>query len=308
MCSVNDVSIVIPTYNRSKLLLEVLPSYLNQKFVSEVIIVDDGSESPVQDALNTSKIVDERIRIIRHNRSMGSCSARNTGILAAKAPWIFFGEDDLILSENHIENLHTERVKLGADLICGNIIQQESDESLADACKKLASKRTPPRVLNRISISIEYGSILKPIELPFAHAIFMAPTEILKTFLFSTRIGGPSFLREDQELQLTLREAGYRLFATPKAVGLHLAKLKGHGSGTRLNVPIIIQITSSVTNTFQILSNHYLALTPFFCGISRKTMISRAILWIIYIEIKRRLRSRYPTFDKLIVWLRKRIF
>jgi glycosyltransferase involved in cell wall biosynthesis len=305
MCSINDVSIIIPTYNRSKLLVEVLPSYLNQKFVSEIIIVDDGSESPVQDALKASKIVDERIHVIRHNRSMGLCSARNTGILAAKAPWIFFGEDDLILSENHIENLHTERVKLGADLICGNIIQQESDESLADACKKLASKRTPPRVLNRISISIEYGSILKPIELPFAHAIFMAPTEILKTFLFSTRIGGPSFLHEDQELQLTLREAGYRLFATPKAVGLHLATLKGHGSGTRLKVPIIVQIASSVTNTFLILNDHYLTIAPFFSGISRKTMIRKAILWRIYIEVKRRMQQKYPAFNKLIGCLRK---
>jgi len=306
MCIANNVSIIIPTYNRCKLLFEVLPSYLNQNHVCEVIIVDDGSEIPVQEALLSSEIIDKRIHVIRQNRSMGSCSARNTGILAAKAPWVFFGEDDLILSEKHIENLHTERVKLGADIICGNIIQQQSNESFADACKQIATHRIP-YILNNRLISIEYGSIHKPVELPFAHAIFLAPTRLLRTYLFTTRIGGPSFIREDQELQLTLRKAGYRLFAIPNAVGFHLAKSKSHGSGTRLNNSIFIHIASNIINTWQVINAHYETIAPFFGGISKKVMMRRVFFWTIVIEIKRKLQLEYPFVDNVICILRKKI-
>ena len=36
-----DISIIIPTYNRLELLKKVLPSYVAQKYVREVIIVDE---------------------------------------------------------------------------------------------------------------------------------------------------------------------------------------------------------------------------------------------------------------------------
>ena len=112
-----DVSVVIPTYNRQNLLVKVLPSYLNQKHVKEIILINDGSDIAIQQTLKEMSVSDERIRFIRHNRNLGSCSARNAGIFEARTQWIFFGEDDLVLSDDYIENLHKDRIKLGADII-----------------------------------------------------------------------------------------------------------------------------------------------------------------------------------------------
>ena len=298
------VSIIIPTYNRHKLLAEVLPSYLKQKHVFELIIVDDGSDIAFQETLKNLKVNDKKIHIIRHNRSLGLCNARNTGIAAAQSQWIFFGEDDLVLSDDHIENLHRDRVGLRADIICGNIIQQEMNESFKDSYNRIACRRKLSIFNNRL-ITINYGSIVKPTELPFCHAIFMAPTEILKTYLFTSRIGGPSFMREDHEIQLTLRAAGYRLFATPNAIAYHYSKTKSHGSGTRLDQSAIIYAASAAVNTWQVIDQHYETITPFFDNISRKSMVRRAVFWTFLLEIKRRMQVKYSFFDKMICNMRR---
>ena len=299
-----NVCVIIPTYNRHKLLAEVLPSYLKQRHVREVILVDDGSNTAIQEMLDDFNINDKRILVIRHTRSLGSCSARNSGIFEARSPWVFFGEDDLVLSDDHIENLHKDRVLLGADIICGNLIQQEIDESLQDSYKRITDRCNLPVFNNRL-ITINYGSIAKPIELPFCHAIFMAPTEILKKYLFTTRIGGPSFMREDLEIQLILRKAGYRLFATPNAIAYHFAKSKSHGSGTRLDQSVLAFATSAAVNTWQVINQHYETITPFFNNISRKSMVRRAVFWTFFLEIKRRMQVKYSFFDKIICNLRR---
>jgi glycosyltransferase involved in cell wall biosynthesis len=294
----NDVTVVIPTYNRNELLNQVLPSYIKQKHVSEIVIIDDGSSVPIESSFFANGN-SKPIRILRNQRNMGSCSARNSGILAAKSKWILFGEDDLILSENHVENLFIDMRRLGADIICGDIIQQDIYQPLKNSWEKTAKKKFLP-VLNPKLITINYGCINEPVEIPFAHAIFLAPTEVVKKYLFNTRIGGPSFFREDQELQLTLRKAGYRLFATPNAVGLHLARSKSHGSGTRLNNSFFIHIFSSIVNTWQVLKEYHHIIAPFFKGMSKNVMIRRAIFWMVIIEIKRRLQLRYPFIYKYI--------
>lgn len=299
-----NISVIIPSYNRNDLLVQVLPSYLSQKNLSEIIIVDDGSSIPILDTLSFNGYsYNNKIKIIRNLRNMGSCSARNTGILAATSNYIFFGEDDLILSDNHIETLLNDMERLGADIICGDIIQQKAHQSFNTLLEKIAKKNVSP-VLNQRLITINYGSITKPVELPFAHAIFLAPTEVIKKYLFNTRIGGPSFFREDQELQLTLRKAGYRLFATPNAVGLHLARSKSHGSGTRLHNPFLIHIFSCIVNTYQVLNEHHRLIAPFYNNMSKSVMIRRAIFWTVVIEIKRRLQLKYPFINKYIELLR----
>ncbi len=299
-----QTTIVIPTYNRNKLLVKVLPSYLRQKYVEEIIIVDDGSSLEIGTYLNSKQIFNDKIKIIRHNRSLGSCAARNTGIINTKTPWIFFGEDDLILSDNHIATLHCQRKKLGADLICGNLIQQEKEESISNIQNNSYCHNIKP-IFNERLITINNNCITKPTELPFAHAIFLVPTSIIKQYLFSTRIGGPSFLREDQELQLTLRKAGYKLFAIPDAIAFHLLKSKGYGSGTRLNQSMAIDIASATINSWLVINEHYSSIASFFGMMPKKRMLRRVVFWTILIEIKRRMQAKSRILNSIIHYLRQ---
>jgi len=86
-------SIILPTFNREKLLPRAIKSVLYQIFKNfELIIIDDASTD------NTAKVVkqfsDPRIRYYFHTKNMGVSSARNYGIRLAKGQYISFIDDD----------------------------------------------------------------------------------------------------------------------------------------------------------------------------------------------------------------------
>jgi glycosyltransferase involved in cell wall biosynthesis len=88
-----QVSVVLPTHNRSAMLQEAVRSALDQQGVElEVIVVDDGSADDTPEVLG--KIDDERLRVIRHERPLGVSKARNAGIESAEGEWIAFLDDD----------------------------------------------------------------------------------------------------------------------------------------------------------------------------------------------------------------------
>ena len=88
-----EISVIIPTYNRADSILPAVESVLAQTFTAiEVIVVDDASRDTTQDRLST--LSDQRIRIVRHEQNRGAAAARNTGIRAARAPYIAFQDSD----------------------------------------------------------------------------------------------------------------------------------------------------------------------------------------------------------------------
>jgi glycosyltransferase involved in cell wall biosynthesis len=87
------VSIIIPTYNRSRLLARAVKSVLNQTYQDfELIIVDDGSTDGTKEVV--AGFNDVRIRYVRHEENRGEAAARNTGIKAAKCNYIAYQDSD----------------------------------------------------------------------------------------------------------------------------------------------------------------------------------------------------------------------
>jgi glycosyltransferase involved in cell wall biosynthesis len=88
-----DVSVVVPTHNRSQLLALTLGSVLRQREVDlEVIVVDDGSSDDTADVV--AGLGDARIRVVRHDTPQGVAAARNRGIAEAAGRWVAFLDDD----------------------------------------------------------------------------------------------------------------------------------------------------------------------------------------------------------------------
>jgi glycosyltransferase involved in cell wall biosynthesis len=88
-----DVSVVVPTHNRRRLLGEALRSALAQRGVGvEVVVVDDGSTDGTEEAV--AALGDRRVRLLRHERPRGVATARNLGAAAAHAGWVAFLDDD----------------------------------------------------------------------------------------------------------------------------------------------------------------------------------------------------------------------
>ena len=89
------VSVIIPTYNRAKLLPRAIKSVLNQTFKDfEVIIVDDGSTDNTEEVINEFQKHNKRIKYIRHEKNKGAAAARNTGIKIAQGEYIAFQDSD----------------------------------------------------------------------------------------------------------------------------------------------------------------------------------------------------------------------
>ena len=88
-----DISVVVPTRNRSGLLALTLRSALAQREVDfEIIVVDEASSDDTQAVIRGFK--DPRIRVIRHESPQGVSVARNRGIDEAQGAWLAFLDDD----------------------------------------------------------------------------------------------------------------------------------------------------------------------------------------------------------------------
>jgi GT2 family glycosyltransferase len=95
------VSVVIPAYNAARYIGETLGSVLAQTFYAyEVIIVNDGSPdtADLEGALAPYR---ERIHYLKQE-NRGAAAARNTGLLAARGPYVAFLDADDSWMESYL--------------------------------------------------------------------------------------------------------------------------------------------------------------------------------------------------------------
>jgi glycosyltransferase involved in cell wall biosynthesis len=127
-------SIVIPSHNRPKLILNAVQSALeNCTLDSEVIVVDDRSNIPVENVLVS--IGDSRLKVIRNNELYGGAAhARNIGVEAAKYDLVFFLDDDDIFTRDYIQYVLAELQVRDADYgfgkDCLNLVDCKSNTGI----------------------------------------------------------------------------------------------------------------------------------------------------------------------------------
>ncbi|MEJ5284065.1 MAG: glycosyltransferase family 2 protein [Brevinematia bacterium] len=115
------VSVILPTFNRLKLLNEALESLSNQTFKDfEVIVINDGGEIPKKVIENWNNILD--IKLINSNINNGPGIARNIGIEESQGDFLAFLDDDDIFLPSHLEYGVKFLVKSNLDFIYTNMI------------------------------------------------------------------------------------------------------------------------------------------------------------------------------------------
>ncbi|MDE6608555.1 MAG: glycosyltransferase [Lachnospiraceae bacterium] len=98
------VSVVIPTYNREKVLKRAMESVLSQSYTNlELIIADDCSDDNTEQLVKSMMEEDGRIRYIRGERNLGPSGARNLGASVAKGDYIAFNDSDAIWKAGKLE-------------------------------------------------------------------------------------------------------------------------------------------------------------------------------------------------------------
>lgn len=95
-------SVVIPCYNVGNKLRRAVDSVLIQTIPSlEIIIVDDASTG--KETISALAKLRDKVNMIHHNRNQGVATARNTGVSAARAPYILCLDGDDTIEMNYLE-------------------------------------------------------------------------------------------------------------------------------------------------------------------------------------------------------------
>ena len=115
-------SIVMPTYNRARLITQSLDSVWQQSYRPiEIIVVDDGSTD------RTAEVVRDWWSRCEHEGSLtlsyvaqencGAAAARNRGIQACRGRYVQFLDSDDLIYPNRLDLLVAEFERTGADFI-----------------------------------------------------------------------------------------------------------------------------------------------------------------------------------------------
>lgn len=102
-----DLTIVIPVYNREKIVSATLNCVAAQTYRPlNLILVDnnstDASMQVLREFKEANQAPDFRITVLQET-TPGACAARNCGLMAAKSEWIMFFDSDDLMTPDYVE-------------------------------------------------------------------------------------------------------------------------------------------------------------------------------------------------------------
>ena len=122
------VSVIIPTYNYSRFILDAIKSALVQDVHDlEIIVVDDGSTDNTSDII---KPYTDSVQYI-HQENAGLSAARNTGVSASTGEFILFLDADDMLGPDAVASqvAYLEQNLAAFVAVCENKLFSEKDNN-----------------------------------------------------------------------------------------------------------------------------------------------------------------------------------
>lgn len=224
------LSLIVPTYNRARLLAESLGSFCDQSLdpsCYEVLVVDNNSTD------DTRAVVDQVLRgsgcqwRYLFEPRQGLHCARNRGILESRGEIVVFGDDDVVAERRWLEQLVAEFDAGPAVGVVGGRIRALWDANPPDWIYDYGTERVHP-----VFAYLDYGD--EPIELEHDY-VFGCNFAIRREL--ATRIGGsfpdtfPTRLRHlsgsgENAMIDRVRALGYKVLYAPSAVVHHHADVR----------------------------------------------------------------------------------
>lgn len=234
----------MPVYNRAAALQVAIGSYLQQRHLHKIVLVDDGSsDSTPQVMANIRDASPVPVHIIRHPYQMGQPQARLSALAALDLPpaasgeeWVLFGEDDVVLAPDYIETLLRDAHSLHADIIAGRLINiavgAQVDSSRLPALEKTLSAPATPAFDLTVFRADYHARAPEPVPAPFLHTVALIRRAVFQDATFDPGYGGNA-VREETDFYLAAGAAGYRLFFSPHTVCYHLRGPLANTGGQR---------------------------------------------------------------------------
>jgi glycosyltransferase involved in cell wall biosynthesis len=118
------ITLAMPVYNVEKYVEKALLSALNQTYKNiEYIIVDDRGTDKSMEIVRcvlSKHLRGENVKIIEHERNIGTGATKNTTIENAKGKYLFFMDSDDEISPDCIEKLYAKMQEEPVDFVIGS--------------------------------------------------------------------------------------------------------------------------------------------------------------------------------------------
>jgi len=204
-----DVTVVIPVRDNASGLYRLVMSLRCMR----VVIVDDGSATPVQPSDFTGARCD--VEVVRHPRSKGPAAARNTGLAECTTDFVAFLDSDVLPHRGWLEALLGHFCDPMVALVAPRIVGLGHSDQLVSRYEAVRS-------------SLDLGEREAPVA-PYGPVAYVPSAAIIGRRSVLLEIGGfdeamPS--GEDVDLCWRLIEAGSRLRYEPIALVAHEHHIK----------------------------------------------------------------------------------
>ena len=209
-----DLSVVIATYNRCSNLEDCIQSLLrmNEKPL-EIIVVDSSSTD------NTSKLAKiypvRYVSIPEKNRQR----ARNIGLSQSKGDVVAFIDDDVVVDENWSTNILTSYTHSNIGGVGGRVIPYGAAASHFAKTKKNETGKIYADGLILGNFDVILPTSIEVDHLPGCNMSFRKDP-LLQVGGFDENFMGNGF-RDDTDVSLRIKRAGYKLVYQPKALVWH---------------------------------------------------------------------------------------
>lgn len=230
-------SIIIPTRNRPKTIIEALLYLRNTIQIQCPIIIVDQSDPENISGDEISNLALSNVRYLAQEKR-GTGYARNLGALTAKTDWLIFFDDDVRPVFNYFENMiQTITTEKWIDGFIGRIAYEKE---WVDYCKDPEDwvERNKSKNVTRKSRSITNDVVQWFTSTPTGSnpslTIGLSSGNLAIKRKYFLNVGGfdqnIEGLGDDKELGVRLWWYGYRILYSPNQLVFHLMESKG---GTR---------------------------------------------------------------------------
>lgn len=225
------VSIIIPTYNREKEVLECISSLLNISYPNfEIVVVDNASHDNTVVNIKEKFSNIKNIKIVELNQNLGASGGRNEGVRHAKGEYLCFVDSDNRVDKNFL----TELVNLA-----------ETDENIGFVGPKMYYFEDPKRIwyagaeislLTSRTRYIGIGEVDKGQHNQIREVGHIPNVWLVKKGVIE-KIGmiDTNYIMhyEESDWAMRARKAGYKIMFCPAAVVYHNIPLPKKSKGLR---------------------------------------------------------------------------
>lgn len=227
------VSAIVNTLNRLPLIEKCVKSLLGQRYLGEIILVDDGSNPPVPTIPGVS-------RTVRLPETVGVSRSRNIGALVSRdtSTHLFFTDDDIILTPNCLEILCDPKIWVNPNVAAaGGSVPDMND---AEKTTRVWKYNCHPMTIDENGRITDLSEFWVEENRWWSADHIKGGNQLLRRdvffevggFRWTYRVGG---FREETDFCLEVKKRGYRLWFNPVARALHYRVAYG---GVRLHTAL----------------------------------------------------------------------